>query len=195
MSHEKVLCPAFFIIAKCSAFPGYCYAESLRGLYFGGKGGYEIVRTKEEGSGYNGLEETKNESSPFWGGYVGFGQRSNSFYIGVEGEYIKGDTSTSTNTSTYKFGNYYAASLRLGVLAGKNDMYYLKGGYVRRDIKNSSNTVDGEQVAIGLEHALNPNILSRLELGVIKYEKLSVANSQNIDTYSGNISLGIGYNF
>ena len=189
-------CYALPLFLFINFLPTVLNAQSaFDGFYFGAKVGYELVRTSEQGSGLSQLGEIRHELSPFWGGYAGYGIRKTSFYFGLETDFNNANSYTTTSSHDYKLGKFYALSARVGIITSPQDIIYAKYGFLRRDVKTTGSVLGGYQYGGGFEHELNPHMLSRIEFMVMRYNDLSVSATESAHTYSGNLSVGLAYDF
>jgi outer membrane immunogenic protein len=134
--------------------------QNWSGVYVGAQfGAGHTVIGAEEGQGGISLD------GPLGGIRAGIDIARGSFLIGAYGEYNWSDEAIEIGGLTLLQQDHdWAAMARLGIIHG-NTLFYGAGGYtvVSYSSGPSSVDVDGWKAAVGIEHALAPNLTLGLE--------------------------------
>lgn len=185
--------------------PSLAQSTVFNGPYVGVFAGYDFSDTETTAPG---VAQDLNQDGKSFGGYLGYGQTFDRFYVGAEGEIGGNDLNGSKNVAgritSLDANESYGLSVRGGYLVTDNALLYGRVGWQRTNFEVNSgglslhDDLDGVRFGGGLEVAMTDNLLARLEYNYTDYDalKYSVGTANySVQPDGGQLRLGVGYRF
>jgi outer membrane immunogenic protein len=127
-------------------------------------------------------------------------QLSPRIVVGVFGDYGFGELDGFSENIKFTVEEQWAIGARLGVLATPSTLLYASGGYTQAEFafsdsdENTSKTLDGVFVGLGVEQTINRGLSLRLDYRFSSYEDVEVGEFiHDNDTHS--VRLGLSWRF
>ncbi len=184
------------LAALLACVPGAAFAQDkdtnmkLDGVRFEARVGYETPTVSEDGDIY------KIGSAVSYGGEAGFDIRSKNVTFGAYVNYEGSSVSLCDAGDCLKENGNLAAGGRIGFIAGRSTVIYVKAGYAHISFKGTGAFAgldakkDGVQGALGADFNLNKNVYVMIEGSYADYGKLFGINLQR-----RHVAAGVGVRF
>lgn len=178
------------VAAAVAAVPGAACAQDFTGPRIEARLGYETPTVSDSTGVY------KIGSAVSYGGEVGFDAGSKKITFGGYATYEASSVELCDSSVCINEDSTIGAGARIGFVASKNLLIYVKGGYTRIKMSaklsglSASDNKDGVQGAIGVETNLGKMAYAKIEFNYGDYGKFYSVNLQR-----RHVAMGLGLRF